>query len=104
MSDEDGATFGGRIKAWRAAPDYSEREEADDWRIEAACRDADPELFFPHKVEDAVHYAGARLICAECTVTGPCLEYALSQHIIHGMWGMTTPTERRAIQRERRTA
>lgn len=102
MSDEDGPTFGGRIRAWRAAPDIT--AEPEPWREEAACKGQDPELFFPHKVEDAVHYAKARLFCDRCPSVAPCLEFALKEHITHGMFGGTTPMERRAIQRQRRSA
>jgi WhiB family transcriptional regulator, redox-sensing transcriptional regulator len=47
-----------------------------DWRLEAACREVDPELFFPDPGQ-APQAAQAKAICAGCTVRGPCLEQAL---------------------------
>ena len=49
-----------------------------DWRHEAACRDEDPELFFPvgntgpalSQIEEA------KVVCARCTVTTDCLKWA----------------------------
>lgn len=71
------------------------------WREDAACRDADPELFFP------VGTAGpalrqvdrAKRICGACPVRTPCLAWALDQGILSGVWGGTTEVERRAIRR-----
>jgi WhiB family transcriptional regulator, redox-sensing transcriptional regulator len=47
-----------------------------DWRLDAACREVDPELFFPEpgKVPQA---AAAKAVCAGCAVRGPCLQAAL---------------------------
>jgi WhiB family redox-sensing transcriptional regulator len=47
-----------------------------DWRLEAACREVDPELFFPDPGQ-APQAAQAKAVCAGCTVRGPCLEAAL---------------------------
>jgi len=47
-----------------------------DWRLEAACAQVDPELFFPEHGQ-APQAAAAKAICAGCGVRGPCLEAAL---------------------------
>ncbi|HEY1826569.1 MAG TPA: WhiB family transcriptional regulator [Acidimicrobiales bacterium] len=41
-------------------------------------------------------------MCAECPVASPCLEYALENHIDHGVWGGASERERRRILRRRR--
>ncbi|MGH9301818.1 MAG: WhiB family transcriptional regulator, partial [Acidimicrobiales bacterium] len=58
-----------------------------------------PATFFP---SDGVGVEVARHICAECPVRTPCLEYALDNHIDHGVWGGTSERERRRIARGRR--
>ena len=73
------------------------------WRDLAACRDTDPELFFP--VGDAGpalrQVARAKQICAGCTVRTPCLEWALASGQEAGVWGGTSEDERRALRRRR---
>ncbi|WP_019819119.1 WhiB family transcriptional regulator [Saccharomonospora saliphila] len=75
-----------------------------DWRLDAACRDEDPELFFP--VSDmgpgAQQTARAKAVCARCPVANQCLEYAIENGLDHGVFGGTTERERRALIRTRR--
>lgn len=74
-----------------------------DWRDDAACRHADPDLFFPPdttgpavpQVEQAERAKG---ICQACPVRTPCLSWALDQGSSFGIWGGTTEDERRAIR------
>jgi transcription factor WhiB len=47
-----------------------------DWRLDAACRDTDPELFFPEPGQ-VPQAAAAKQMCAGCGVRGPCLQAAL---------------------------
>jgi WhiB family redox-sensing transcriptional regulator len=47
-----------------------------DWRLDAACREVDPELFFPDPGQ-APQAAQAKAVCAGCGVRGSCLEAAL---------------------------
>ena len=65
------------------------------WRELAACRGADLDLFFPERGESA---DSARRICAACPVRQPCLDYAITNHIVHGIWGGLTERERRALR------
>jgi WhiB family redox-sensing transcriptional regulator len=71
------------------------------WRSVAACRSADPDLFFPISdsgpaVEQAVK---AKAICATCRVRRECLAFALRTGQVHGIWGGTTEDERAAVRR-----
>ena len=70
-----------------------------DWMAEGKCRAVPPETFFP---SDGVGVEVARRICATCSMREPCLEYALRNHIDHGVWGGTSERERRRIARRRR--
>jgi len=72
-----------------------------DWMARGKCRDVHPSVFFP---SDGVGVEVAQRICAGCPVTGPCLEYALANHIDHGVWGGASERERRRIARSRRLA
>ena len=65
------------------------------WRELAACRGADLEVFFPGRGESA---GPARRVCAACPVRQPCLDYAITNRITHGIWGGLTEQERRALQ------
>ncbi|HEY7594101.1 MAG TPA: WhiB family transcriptional regulator [Actinophytocola sp.] len=75
-----------------------------DWRHRAACRDEDPELFFP--ISDmgpgARQAAEAKAVCARCPVREQCLRYALDNGLDHGVFGGTTELERRKLTRSRR--
>lgn len=70
-----------------------------DWRDDAACRDADVELFFAH---DDASIEAALSFCRTCPVRQECLEYALQAGERYGVWGGTTELERRQLARQRR--
>jgi WhiB family redox-sensing transcriptional regulator len=84
-----------------AGPALDRRPE---WRDEAACRNADPELFFP---EGDTGYARAqvktaKLICRGCRVSATCLNWALANGQEAGIWGGLTEDERRRLDRRSR--
>lgn len=65
------------------------------------CREVGVELFFPEeKGSGSETYVMARKICANCVVRNECLEWAI-RHEDHGMWGGTSPTERRKLRRQK---
>ena len=70
------------------------------WRSAAACRSADPDLFFP--ISDSgparEQAAKAKAICATCRVRRECLAFALQTGQIHGIWGGATEHERAAAR------
>lgn len=72
-----------------------------DWRLEAACRGMDANVFFPDSEEDA---GPARAVCAGCPVRDECLEFALATRQMDGIWGGLTETERRRVRRRRQEA
>ena len=65
------------------------------WRELAACRGTDLEVFFPGRGQSA---GAARQVCAACPVRQPCLDYAITNRITHGIWGGLTERERRALR------
>jgi hypothetical protein len=52
-------------------------------------------VFFPERGESA---EPARQVCAACPVRQPCLDYAITNRITHGIWGGLTERERRALR------
>jgi WhiB family redox-sensing transcriptional regulator len=75
----------------------------DHWRQGAACRDQDPELFFPltDLGPGARQADRAKAVCARCPVRTECLDYALDNGLDHGIFGGATETERRELRRAR---
>ena len=66
------------------------------WRLRAACRDVDSELFFPegNRGPALESMARAKQICAACPVRARCLDWALTHGAHHGVWGGRTEDER----------
>ena len=72
---------------------------AEDWRKQAACREADPEIFFPVSIRDVGTIAEAKAVCGRCAVREACLRYAQNNKEDNGIWGGLTEEERRAERR-----
>jgi WhiB family redox-sensing transcriptional regulator len=75
--------------------------DRDDWREHSACRDTDPDLFFPVGTTGPAieQIEAAKAVCRACDVQKNCLDYALSTNQDSGIWGGTSEEERRAIRR-----
>ena len=71
------------------------------WRARSACLSADSDLFFPISATAAAapQIARAKAICADCTVRSACLDYAMADRNLQGIWGGTTDDERRKARR-----
>jgi WhiB family redox-sensing transcriptional regulator len=86
------------------APAVPGGERRTDWLGNAACRDADPELFFP--VSDIraarAQVEAAKKVCRRCPVRGTCLSWALDHEQEAGIWGGMTEEERRRLRRRQR--
>jgi WhiB family redox-sensing transcriptional regulator len=74
-----------------------------DWRHRAACRDQDPELFFPIGTTGPalMQVDEAKAICNRCEAVDECLSWALSSDQDAGVWGGLSEDERRAVKRRR---
>jgi WhiB family redox-sensing transcriptional regulator len=83
---------------------YQRRRDAAgiDWRNYAACRNVDPDLFFPLGTVGASlpQIEQAKRVCATCPVSTACLRWALDSGDA-GVWGGTTEEERRRHRRSR---
>ena len=72
-----------------------------DWRNLAACRDTDPDLFFPVGTTGPAidQIAAAKAVCGECEAQTACLEFALLSNQESGVWGGTSEEERRKVRK-----
>lgn len=61
-------------------PGYKDTE----WQDRAACKSADPEVFFSNTEKNI---AAAKAYCRKCTVRNECLLFAVSQGIEFGVFG-----------------
>jgi WhiB family transcriptional regulator, redox-sensing transcriptional regulator len=72
------------------------------WMEEAACKNKPRVFFFPDGDDWVDPRAGG--ICAVCPVKDECLDFALRNPSLDGIWGGTSEEERRRIRRQRRRA
>jgi WhiB family redox-sensing transcriptional regulator len=63
------------------------------------CMNSDPEAWFPNMAQGrSAEIVNARNLCRVCPVQKECLEYALGDPDLHGIWGGTTPRERSKLR------
>lgn len=80
-------------------------DAAGHWTDQGACADpgVDPELFFPLGAAGLATFRqveAAKAICARCPVVQPCRDWAVTVGEPDGIWGGTTPDERRHLRRQ----
>lgn len=61
------------------------------WVDEALCAQVDTEMFFPGQFDSV---DPAKRVCQTCPVRLECLQYALQNPDIDGVWGGTSKRER----------
>jgi WhiB family redox-sensing transcriptional regulator len=74
----------------------------DHWTTYAACSGVDDaEIFFPLVYDQAAVFqiAEAKKVCGRCVSREQCLSWALRAGEPDGIWGGTTPDERRHLRR-----
>jgi WhiB family transcriptional regulator, redox-sensing transcriptional regulator len=75
------------------------------WMEDAACKNVPRDVFFPTvgdiAIRDTVPKAAGD-ICAVCPVKAECLDFALRNRSLDGVWGGTSEEDRRKIRRQRR--
>jgi WhiB family transcriptional regulator, redox-sensing transcriptional regulator len=65
------------------------------WEARAACRDEDPELFFPLTADDT---EVAKAVCRRCPVTAQCGEVGMGHEF--GVWGGLDEADRRRLRKQ----
>lgn len=82
----------------------------ENWRDQSACKDVDPEIFFPlseNGVKAAKGSEEAKSYCRVCPVNVECFDSAIQHERVgarHGVWGGATPTERDIWEAHERNA
>ena len=71
------------------------------WMLEAACRDADPDIFFPDNIGTPTPAMKRQTemaldICSRCPVVTECLDFANETKTFDGIFGGKTEKERKA--------
>jgi WhiB family redox-sensing transcriptional regulator len=74
------------------------------WRDRSACREEDPDLFFPigNTGPALLQIEEAKAVCRRCPVMERCLQWALESSQEYGVWGGTDEDDRRRMQRRAR--
>ncbi|MFC8339350.1 WhiB family transcriptional regulator [Streptomyces rubiginosohelvolus] len=72
-------------------------ETVTDWRNSAACKTADPDLFFPEPGTSPARIAEAKAYCATCPVKQMCLDEAFRTNERDAISGGLTPEEREQL-------
>jgi WhiB family redox-sensing transcriptional regulator len=72
-----------------------------EWMSEGLCAQTDPDEFYPEKGGST---AVAKSVCFACPVRRDCLDYALTNHEQHGIWGGTSERERRRLHTRKAAA
>jgi hypothetical protein len=62
----------------------------------AACHGLDVNIFFPPP-DDDLAVARALRVCGRCPLLAECRRYAIGNREAYGIWGGTTPEERRRL-------
>jgi hypothetical protein len=70
--------------------------ERDHWKG-ALCAEIDPELFFPPKGQFP-ETQNPKKICNRCEIKQKCLDYALKDPELKGIWGGTNEPDRYKIR------
>ena len=90
-----------RKSAWPSCGTARSSGTQDDWRQFAACRNTEPDLFFPIGTTGPAvdQIEAAKRVCRVCEVQEPCLDFALATNQESGVWGGTSEEERRKLRK-----
>jgi WhiB family redox-sensing transcriptional regulator len=67
-----------------------------EWYADGLCSQTDPEIFFPLKGGNT---GAAKKVCRRCPVRAQCLAVALDEPLLEGVWGGTSPRERKDLRK-----
>mgnify|MGYP003129510684 FL=1 len=73
--------------------------ERAEWMDEGSCRDLETDVFFGD-TNSPRKSAVAKAICSTCPVREECLDYAIRNLEMFGIWGGHTTAERKTLRKE----
>jgi WhiB family redox-sensing transcriptional regulator len=76
-------------------------DEPEAWRKDAACLETPYVNFFPGRGELT---KATKAVCDTCLVRAECLEYAIANEEVFGIWGGTSERQRRQMRKAIRDA
>ena len=94
------ALLGGVMSYGQVESEVGRRPEPDTWFELAACHGANPDIFYPGHGDHA-GIVRAKAVCATCPVKTECLEYALTNREVFGVWGGCSERQRRRMRSDR---
>src|ERR1700679_108783 len=82
---------------WNRTVDW----DADDWRRAAACRNTEPDLFFPGGTTGPAvdQIDAAKRVCRSCEALDPCVDFARAPTEEPGVGGGTSEEDRRKLRK-----
>lgn len=79
---------------------FLERSRAASWMEFALCQEVGGDLWHPDEGEGQTYATNRAIkICNACPVKEQCLDYAMENNEILGVWGGTTPSERKRMRK-----
>lgn len=69
------------------------------WMDQALCRETMPDAFFPEEKEDQALNTKAQKLCWSCPVRQQCLDYAIENCEMYGIWGGMSAHQRNLQRR-----
>ena len=67
----------------------------------ARCREVGSEIFFPEKETSSEDFVSAVKVCNKCEIKQKCLDYALADPTLVGIWGGVGWKRRQIMRRKK---
>jgi WhiB family redox-sensing transcriptional regulator len=65
----------------------------------AACKSVGTEAYYVDDRANAMAVRALKTVCSSCEIIGKCLEVALANNEMYGVWGGMSESERKALKR-----
>lgn len=72
--------------------------ELADWMKKGKCRGLQTDIFYHEQGHLSIN--SAKAICSECPIREQCLDYAMRNRELYGIWGGHTTSERKKLRKD----